>query len=152
MGEDTVTTGVDDLLAYLRGKDRVALQDAATVLNVNIDTVQAWVDFLVEEKILGIEYKFTKPFIYLNREEKLKKTKIIEQTSITLDQLKQEYEEHARMKQIPSSKIPALWAAHVQEALSRKKMYFMEQANRRRADDPEKLWDEYQADIITRAA
>ena len=90
MGDDTVTTEVDDLLAYLKGKERVALQDAATVLNVTPETIQAWVDFLVEEKILGIEYKFTKPFIYLNKEEK-KKGKIIEDTSVTIDQVKQEY-------------------------------------------------------------
>src|SRR4051794_5061214 len=104
MGEDVITTGVDDLLDYLKGKDRVSMQDAAQFLSVTMDTLQAWTDFLVEEKILGIEYKFTKPFIYLNHEEKSKKKQIVEQTSVPLEQIKSEYMERAKSKQIPLSK------------------------------------------------
>lgn len=149
MGEELITTGVDDLLHYLEGKDRVAMQDAAAYLNVPLDTLQAWTDFLVEEKILGIEYKFTKPFIYLNKEERPRKT-ILEQTSVSIEQIKEEFAARARSKQIPAAKIPELWKAHVREALITKKAYFFEQAKRRQAQDIERLWQEYQADLLAR--
>lgn len=149
MGEELITTGVDDLLTYLQGKDRIAMQDAAVYLNIPLDTLQAWVDFLVEEKILGLEYKFTKPFIYLNHEQKTKK-KIFENTTVPLSTIKEEYAAHARSKQIPAMKIPELWRSHVLEALSAKKAFFMEQATKRRAEDPERLWEEYQQDLLLR--
>jgi hypothetical protein len=150
MGEGTITTGVDDLINYLQGKDRVAMQDAAAFLNVPLDILQAWTDFLVEEKILGLEYKFTKPFIYLNKEEKPKKNKLVEHTAVPLSQIKQEFEERARGKQIPAIKIPELWRSHVLSAIATKKAYFMEQANRRHLQDIERLWEEYQTDLLSR--
>jgi hypothetical protein len=150
MGEGTITTGVDDLIAYLQGKDRVAMQDAAAFLNVPLDTLQAWTDFLVEEKILGLEYKFTKPFIYLNKEEKPKKNKLTEQTAVPLSQIKQEFEDRARAKLIPAIKIPELWRSHVTDALGTKKAYFFEQASRRHLEDVEQLWEEYQRDLLSR--
>lgn len=149
MGEEVITTGVDDLLSYLKGKDRIAMQDVATFLNIPLDTLQAWVDFLVEEKILGIEYKFTKPFIYLNHEEKLKK-RIVEHTTVPLEVVKEEFSTRARSKQIPNTKIPELWRAHVSDALSRKKAYFLEQAAKRHAEDAARLWEEYQQDLLLR--
>ncbi len=150
MGEDLVTTGVDDLLHYLQGKDRVAMQDVASILNVSIETIQAWVDFLVEEKILGIEYKFTKPFIYLNKEDRTNKGKLLETTTISLEKIKQEYQERAQAKQIPQLKIKELWTNRIQEALLLKRDYFIEQAKRRNAQDPESLWQEYKTDLLMR--
>ena len=47
MVDGTVTTGVDDLLEYLKGQEKVAMQDAAGVLGIPMETLQAWVDFLV---------------------------------------------------------------------------------------------------------
>jgi hypothetical protein len=150
MGDETIRTGVDDLLTYLTGKEKVAMQDAATALGVPLETMQAWTGFLVEEKILGIVYKFTKPFIYLNKEEKPKKKQVLEHTTESLDQVKQEYADHARVKQIPDAKIPELWRAHVQEALAAKKAYFLEQASRRNVANPLQLWEEYQKDLMAR--
>jgi hypothetical protein len=148
MGEEIITTGVDELLVYLQGKDRVAMQDVAAHLNVQMDTLQAWVDFLVEEKILGIEYKFTKPYIYLNKEEK-PKAKVV-QAQVPLSDLRNEFAERARTKQIPTGKIAELWRAHVLEALSTKKSYFIEQASRRHVTDAERMWQDYQQDLLSR--
>jgi hypothetical protein len=120
------------------------------VLNVPPQTLQAWVDFLVEEKILGIEYKFTKPFIYLNREDKPKKNQIIEHTTESLEQVKEAYFQRARTKQIPEQKIDELWRLHVLEALQGKKAYFFEQASRRSMANPQQLWEEYQRNLLVR--
>jgi hypothetical protein len=119
-------------------------------LNVPIDTLQAWVDFLVEEKILGIEYKFTKPFIYLNKEDKPKKTKLLEKTAVPLSQIKEEYTARARSKQIPEAKIAELWHSHVLESLHTKKAYFLEQTAHRRIPNAEQLWEEYQRSLLAR--
>jgi hypothetical protein len=151
VGQDTITTGVDELLAYLQGKDRVALQDTATYLNVPLDTLQAWVDFLVEEKILGIEYKFTKPYIYLNREEKPHHKKILEKTAVPLPTIRSEFYDRAIAKQIPKSKVPELWRSHVETALASKKAYFLEQAGRRKVENPEHVWDAYEQDLLMRS-
>ncbi|MDD9953822.1 MAG: hypothetical protein OXR66_05800 [Candidatus Woesearchaeota archaeon] len=147
MGEEMITTGVDDLLEYLKDKDRVAMQDAATALHIQPETVQAWVDFLVEEKILGIEYKFTKPYIYLNRETK--KAKHIEPPKVTIKEVKKKFTDRAARKQIPAGKISELWKSHVIDALQRKKTYFTEQAQQRQLD-PEQLWDAYEKDLLAR--
>jgi len=147
MTDEVITTGVDDLLAYCKGKDKVAMQDAATVLNIPHETIQAWVDFLVEEKILGIEYKFTKPYIYINKETQ-EKTKVIEQTEVTIMDVRHAWETHAHEQQIPAAKLPELWRSHVAAGLDRQRDYFFEQAQRRHASEPEKLWQEYRALLL----
>jgi len=150
MGQEFVTTHVDDLLAYLKGKDRVSLQDAATALGVPVSTVQAWADFLVEEKILGIEYKFTKPYIYLNQDQApVAKAEVIEPAP-SIIQVKTEYAAKAKASQISEDKVAALWQQHLREALKRKENYFMEQASRRNAANPRKLWEMYQQDLLAR--
>ena len=149
MADELITTGVDDLLAYLKDKDKVPMQDAATVLNIPLETVQAWVDFLVEEKILGLEFKFTKPYIYLNKEQP-KKAKLIEHTAVPIEDVRKEYFERARKRQIPEQKIPELWRGHVLEALEAKRGFFLEQATKRGVEKPEPLWDRYRQDILTR--
>lgn len=152
MGKGQITTGVDDLIEYLKGKDRVAMQDVATVLDLPLETIQSWVDFLVEEKILGIEYKFTKPYIYINKESTKQRPKLIEETALSLEDVKHEYFEHARQKRIPEQKIAELWMTHVQEALLHKRAYFLEQAQARRVKDAEGLFRAYQRSLLRRCA
>jgi hypothetical protein len=151
MGEEIITTGVDELIAYLRGKDRVPMQDAAMVLKIPFETLQAWVDFLVEEKILGIEYKFTKPYIYLNKADiPPAQNAIVEDRALTFTELRDAFMSRARDKRIPEAKLLALWRAHVSDALDLKKAYFLEQAIRRNAPNPESQWLEYRRDALER--
>ena len=44
----------------------MAVEEVSKTLHLPAPSVQALVDFLVEEKVLGIEYKFTTPYIYIN--------------------------------------------------------------------------------------
>jgi hypothetical protein len=151
MVEGTVKTGVDDLLEYLKGHEKAAMQDAATVLQIPMETLQAWVDFLVEEKILGIEYKFTKPFIYLNKEGGSKRASVIpKHDKITFEQIKQEYLLHAEQKKLPADTILSLWRGHVTEALERKKDYFLQQAASRGLPNPLALWERYAQALLAR--
>ncbi|MBR9700621.1 hypothetical protein GOV11_02030 [Candidatus Woesearchaeota archaeon] len=152
MDDDVIRTGVDDLLDYLRDKEKVAMQDAATVLGISHHTLQAWVDFLVEEKIIGIEYKFTKPYIYLNKDDpKLShKGKILEGVPMNPKEIKKEYFDRATAKKIPEQKITQLWQTHILDALNSKREYFIEQATKRGAQDPVSLWEDYRMNLLAR--
>lgn len=148
MVDEVITTGVDALLDLLRNVEKIAMSDAADKLRVPLDTLQSWVDFLVEERIVGIEYKFTKPFIYLNRDEpKKKKDSPLPQ----LKEIKKEYVERAKKKKIPDEQIPQLWDAHVRQELTYLEPFFNEQAQRRSIQDTHErrqLWDTYCRELM----
>ena len=73
IGSSVIETGVDKLVSLVKGRGRIALQDAAKELGVSITVVQEWVDFLEEEGIISVEYKMTKPFLV---ERKLTKKEV----------------------------------------------------------------------------
>jgi chromosome segregation ATPase len=56
-------TGVDRLLELIELEKRVSIDDAAKKLGVSKVVVQEWADFLEEEKIISIEYKFSKTYL-----------------------------------------------------------------------------------------
>jgi len=58
-----IETGVDKLVNLVNTKGRIPSADAAKILGVGVSTIMEWVDFLEEEGIIKIEYKFTKPFL-----------------------------------------------------------------------------------------
>lgn len=150
MVDEMITTGVDALLDLLRTTEKISLVDAASQLRVPLDTLQSWVDFLVEERIVGIEYKFTKPFIYLNRDQpkEQKASKIP-----ALKEIKKEYFSHAKQKQIPETKIQQLWESHVNQELAYLEPFFTEHAQRRGITDSHerrKLWREYTQGLLKR--
>ena len=68
-----IETGVDKLVKLVKESGRVAVPDAAKMLNVSTTIIMEWADFLEEEGIISIEYKFTKPFLV---ERKLTKKEV----------------------------------------------------------------------------
>src|SRR3989344_143612 len=58
--DSIIETGVVKLV---NGKGRISSFDAAKELGVSSSIVMEWADFLEEEGIINIEYKFTKPFL-----------------------------------------------------------------------------------------
>ena len=142
MVQSEIKTGVDDLLAYVEKKDKVSLKDAATDLKISQDTLQLWVDFLVEERILGMEYKFTKPYIYLNQKTK-KKTFEQKEQSLTLHDYKQDFIKHAKEKNLPENKIEIFWQQHLERAIEQNKQYFMREAAKYGFKDSDSLFHDY---------
>ncbi len=143
LGEETVRTGVDDLLELLRKVDKITLGDAAQKLGISSSLLQSWVDFLVEEEILGIEYKFTKPIIYLNKPGEEKKAQVKEEAEAGLESYKQDFKLRATEKSIPIEKISFLWKDHAREALSRRKDFFFREAKKRNLANIDNLWRLY---------
>ena len=58
-----IETGVDKLVKLVNTAGRVSSYDAAKELGVSNTIIMEWADFLEEEGIIKIEYKFTKPFL-----------------------------------------------------------------------------------------
>src|SRR3989338_7836244 len=61
--DSIIETGVDKLVNLINEKGRISSFDAAKDLGVSNTVVMEWADFLEEEGIISIEYKFTKPFL-----------------------------------------------------------------------------------------
>lgn len=149
MADSTIRTGVDELLDLLRKIDKITLSDAAKKLGLNSSLLQSWVDFLVEEEIIGIEYKFTKPIIYLNKPAEEKKARIKEEAEIGLESYKQDFKLRASEKSIPVEKISFLWRDHAKEALSRRKEFFFREAKKRNLANIDNLWRIYNEKIMS---
>lgn len=148
MADETIKTGVDKLLDLLRRVDKISLSEAAKQLGISITLLQAWVDFLVEEEIVGVEYKFTKPIIYLNKPPEEKKARIKEDDEYGLDIYKEDFKIRASQKNIPSEKISFLWKNHVKVALNRKREFFFREARKRNLTNADELWKQYKAKLI----
>ena len=92
---------------------------------------------LVEDKILGIEYKFTTPYVYLNEEarEKGKRSFLS----------KEEFYQQARNRGSPEGQIASLWKSYLDDALPRIRQEFMAKAIARGviAQQAEEMWQKY---------
>jgi hypothetical protein len=151
MVNKTIETGVDDLLKVVRERKKISIAEAAKLIKMPLQTVQKWVDFLVEEKILGVEYKFTVPHIYVNREESVISKEKAEELYLDLQNYKDTFIKRAQSNSIPAEKIMELWRNHLMNELEFKKTYFINEAKKRNFKDVEveALWDEYKSTLMT---
>jgi hypothetical protein len=148
--EPVIETGVDELVRLLKSHDKLPVAEAAKILRVSPDVVQSWVDFLVEEKILGVEYKFTVPYIFLNQVQST--LGIVEQKAIkTLQDFKNEFNERVEST-LPQMKgrvlVLNMWQQHVRQELERKRAWFLAEARKRSLPEPEKLWMQYSTTVL----
>jgi hypothetical protein len=146
---DTLQTGVDKFIALLRKHDKLTFAEVAEKLKVEIDVIQSWVDFLIEENMVGLEYKFTVPYVYLN-----KKT-IDEEVQIETKKLSfQEFKEKFILTQIkgdvPKDKINELWKTHLLEKVEQKKDFFINEALKIGIKDISGAWTQYKDSILDR--
>ena len=142
MALETVETGVDELMKLLERTGKLQVSEAAKQLKMPVSVVQAWADFLVEERLLGIEYKFTVPYIYLNKKVETKDQPLPD-TKITLDVYKKAFIQKAREKKIPENQILQLWHNHLKKELGELLPYFNREVKKRFLSEPETLWQEF---------
>ncbi len=136
MGEDVIQTDVDRLIEILKIKKKIPLTQLAKELNTDEDVVQNWVDFLVEEKIVTMEYDFTKPIIqYIEQDSDTQ-----ELTNDEYEKYKQRFKDHAAKEKGQSE---FAWKQHVLEKLEQKKHFFFLEAEKRNLKNIEELWEEY---------
>ena len=58
-----IQTGVDRLVALVKEKQKISIDDAAKTLVVSKTIVQEWADFLEEEGIIEIKYSFARTYL-----------------------------------------------------------------------------------------
>lgn len=68
-----IKTGVDRLVSLIKEKKRISVPQAAKELGVSPVVVEEWADFLEEDDVISIDYKFATPWLI---EKKLKKEEI----------------------------------------------------------------------------
>lgn len=142
--EAVVRTVADELVELVRKSKMISVEEAAKKLKMSLASVQALVDFFVEEKIFGIEYKFTTPYIYIYKEG-IKETKGKEK-SFTKELVTKEYfYEKAKEKNIPHEYIEGLWRKYLQQNLVQIREEFLTKAREKKVpeDKIEKLWEKY---------
>ena len=140
----TIRTVADDLLDLVKKSGKISVENAAKELKIPILAVQALVDFLVEERIFGIEYKFTTPYIYLYKEG-IKGTKRSDKGFASGLITKEGFYEEAKKRKIVHEHIEGLWRRYLQRNIEKIREEFLRKATEKKVP-PEKiemLWNKY---------
>ena len=141
MAEETITTDVDKLINVLKEEGKLELSQLAKRIKVSEDIVQQWVDFLVEEKIVSVDYNFTKPIVSIveNKNEMGEDQKDIKK-------YKKSFKEKSAKDK---GNAEYLWRQHIVENVETMKVFFFEEARKRHLENAKELWEEYKAKVST---
>ena len=147
MKEEILRTSADDLYELVKSRKKISIEDAAKMLGMPLKSVNAVVDFLVEEKIFGIEYKFTTPYIYLNKEKQSERLAALSTGSKIKS--KKEFFQKAQKWNISQQTVSQLWNKYVNENLDSIKAEFHRKAKLRNLPHQkiEELWVKYQRNL-----
>lgn len=142
--DNTLRTVADELLELVKKSRKISVEDAAKKLKMPLASIQALVDFLVEERVFGIEYKFTTPYIYLYKEgikEARGKEKSFTEGLIT----KEQFYEKAKERKVPYEHIEGMWRKYLQQNLTSIREEFLRKAREKKVpeDKIEELWSKY---------
>ena len=143
MVNDVLKTSADDLYELVKARKKISVEEAAKMLRMPISTVHALVDFLVEEKIFGIEYKFTTPYIYMSQEHPKRQEP---QGSFTNNMItKEEFFEKAKSWNISFDRIYELWNKYIKENLDalKKEFYMKAESRGMPRENIDMLWKKY---------
>ncbi len=140
-------TSADELFELVKNRRKISVEIAAKALKLPQKTVQALVDFLVEEKIFGLEYKFTTPYVYLSKEGFSKKIPGVRKKKFFSRGIvpKDEFYSVAKRKNIHHDRIGSLWKKYLNQNLGQLKDEFYIKARQRNlpAIQIETLWRKY---------
>ncbi len=141
-------TVADELLDLVKKSRKLSVEEAAKHLKMPLATVQAIVDFLVEERVFGIEYKFTTPYVYLYREgvkEAVKGAKGKEKSFTKELMSKERFYQKAKENNVPHEYIETLWRKYLRQNFAYVKEEFWRKAREKKADEGEieGLWRKY---------
>ena len=133
-------TDVDDFISFVKEKGKVTFSEASKQLNIPESTIEAWSDFLVEERVLGIEYKFTTAYIYMD----ISALGVKHDGNMQLE-TKEEFFEKASKRKIPQYEIMNMWVKYLSLNLERIKAVFMVRAAERGLgqEKADSLWRKY---------
>lgn len=139
-------TVADELLELVKKSKKIPVEEAAKKLKMPVATMQALVDFLVEERIFGIEYKFTTPYVYIYKEG-IKEAKGKDKSFTTELITKEQFYEKAKDKHVPYEHIEGLWRKYLQQNIANIREEFLGKARVKKIPEEkiEELWKKYLA-------
>jgi len=154
MDANVLTTSADELYNLVMSRKKISVEDASKILRLPMNIVQSLVDFLVEEKIFGIEYKFTTPYVYISQE---KGKKVHPQISLSPPQeekpiTKEEFCQKASKWNIPTGKIDQLWKKYASENIGYIKEVFYKKAESKNIQNEkiDILWQKYLSKYLSK--
>ena len=142
--EMIIRTIADELFDLVKKKGKVSVEEAAKEMKMPMSTIQALADFLVEEKVFDIEYKFTTPYIYLYKEGvKASKTKDRSFAKELIN--KEQFYEAAKRKKIQYEGIEGLWRKYLRQNIANMREEFLRKAKEKKVPEEkvEELWTRY---------
>lgn len=138
-------TDVDVLVSLVKEKGKVTIDDSAKILKVPVETVQKWVDFLLEEQILGIEYKFVTPYLFFNKypDQKITKDSLDGENEDLAD--KEVFFDKAKKRGLSLKSANDLWQKFLQSNMDEIREHFYEKAKLRNLSEQKihQLWARY---------
>ncbi|MBI2653911.1 hypothetical protein HYX02_03805 [Candidatus Woesearchaeota archaeon] len=142
--DNVLRTVADELVELVNISKKISVEEAAKKLKMSVDSVQALIDFLVEEKVFGLEYKFTTPYVYIYKEgvqETERKEKSFTEGLIT----KEQFYEKAKERNVPHEHIEGLWRRYLQQNLVQIRAEFLRKAKERNlpGEKIEDIWNKY---------
>ena len=142
--DSTLKTIADELVDLVKKSKKISVEEAAKKLKMPSATAQSLVDFLVEERIFGIEYKFTTPYIYLYKEE-IREVKLKDKSLTKGLVTKEQFYQKAKEKKVPYEYIEGLWRKYLQQNLITIREEFLKKAEEKNLPEEkiEDLWNKY---------
>ncbi|MBI2558937.1 hypothetical protein HYW20_06460 [Candidatus Woesearchaeota archaeon] len=137
-------TDADELLDIVKRSRKISVEEAAKKLKMPLASVQALVDFLVEERVFGIEYKFTTPYVYLYKDS-IGQIKIREKGFMEDLITKEQFYKKAKEKKIPYEYIEGIWRKYLQENLVSIREEFFGKSREKKVPEGaiQELWNKY---------
>ena len=144
--ETVIRTVADELFELVKKKGKISVEDASKEMKMPLATIQALVDFLVEEKVFGMEYKFTTPYIYLYKEG-LKSAKAKDRSFTKELVTKEHFYEAAKRKKIPYEYIEGLWHKYLKQNITNMREEVLRKAKEKKVPEEkiDDLWKRYLA-------
>ncbi len=142
--DSTLKTIADELVELVKRSKKISVEDAAKKLKMPLSTAQSLVDFLVEERIFGIEYKFTTPYVYLYKEE-ISGANVKDKSFTKGLVTKEQFYQKARGKKVPYEYIEGLWRKYLQQNLTVIREEFLKKSREKNIPEEkvEDLWNKY---------
>src|SRR3989338_1934495 len=132
--DSIIRTVADELFELVKKKEKISVEDAAKSMKMSVSTVQALVDFLVEEKIFGIEYKFTTPYVYLYKEG-VQARKIKEKSFAKGLITKDSFYQIAKEKKVPHEYIEGFWRKYLKHNITNLREEFLKKSKEKKIPD-----------------
>lgn len=134
----SIQTSVDAFLELVKKHKKISIEKAAKELGVRSSVIQTWVDFLVDDKILGLEYQLVTPYVYLLSDRQ-------KNPSDDSFDTKDEFYDKARSRNIDEQKIQKLWKDYVKNNLGTIHQNFKTKASLRGIPSQkiDEMWEKY---------